>query len=67
MTFDPTTLVKGRRPSLVEILTTDELGAVNPAAAKIKMPSPAEPIEVPPFSLTRIVWEKEATGSTSKP
>jgi hypothetical protein len=57
--FDPGTLVKGRQPSLVETLVTLDLVALRPAAAKIRTQDHAGLIEILPFSLTRIVWDKD--------
>ena len=56
--FDPLTLIKGLKPNRVETLAVPNLVDPEPAAAKIETQDPAGPIAVPPFSLTRIVWEK---------
>jgi hypothetical protein len=57
--FDATALVQGQRPSLVESLVTGELTARDPAAAKIRTQSAAGSVAIPPFSLTRIAWDKK--------
>ncbi len=55
--FDPTTLVGGRAPSRVETLVTDDLLDLEVSAARIQTQDVSAPIKIPPFSLTRIVWE----------
>ena len=56
--FDPSTLVKGRHPNRVETLAMSDLLNLDRTAAKIETQDPAGPIVIPPFSLTRIVWNK---------
>jgi hypothetical protein len=56
--FDPSTLVKGRHPSRAETLAMSDLLNLVRTAAKIETQDPAGPIAIPPFSLTRIVWNK---------
>ena len=56
--FDPARLVKSHRLGLVETLVTADLGAPERAAAKIKTQHPTGSIEIPPFSLIRIVWDE---------
>jgi hypothetical protein len=56
--FDPSMLVKGRHPNRVETLAMSDLLNLDRTAAKIETQDPAGPIVIPPFSLTRIVWNK---------
>jgi hypothetical protein len=58
LSFSPSTLVKGWHPNRVETLVTSDLLNLDRTAAKIKTQDPAGPIVIPPFSLTRIVWNK---------
>jgi hypothetical protein len=57
--FDASTLFPGRKPSLVETLASPDLAGPEPTAAKIETQDPAEQVAIPPFSLTRIVWNKD--------
>jgi len=56
--FDPSTLVKGRHPNRVETLAMPDLLNLDRTVVKIETQDPAGPIVIPPFSLTRIVWNK---------
>jgi len=56
--FDPATLVKGHHPSQVETLAMPDLLNLDRTAAKIETQDPAGSILIPPFSLTRVVWNK---------
>jgi hypothetical protein len=59
LSFDPATLIPGQRPSRVETLTTADLAAPDLAAAQIKTQDPAGVIEVPAYSLIRVIWDKK--------
>jgi len=56
--FAPSTLIEDRRPSIIETLVVSSLCNLDKAPAKIESQDPAGAISIPPFSLTRIVWEK---------
>ena len=58
LSFDPSTLFQDRKPSRVETLATSGLLDLDKKAAKIQTQDAAEPVAVKPFSLTRIVWDK---------
>lgn len=58
LSFAPSTLVNGRRPSRIETLAMSDLVSLDRTPAKTQMQGSAGPIAIPPFSLTRIVWEK---------
>jgi hypothetical protein len=54
--FDPSTLLKGRKPNRAETLVTPDLSDTKPAAARIETQDLAKPVNIPPYSLTRIIW-----------
>jgi len=56
--LDPSILLKGRHPSRVETLADSDLLSLEITAAKIETQNPVKPIVIPPFSVTRIVWDK---------
>ena len=58
LSFDASTLAEGRQPSRVEALITPDLVKRERQAARIEVQDRAGPISIPPFSLTRIVWNK---------
>ena len=58
LAFDPSSLVKGRRPNRVETIASSDLSKSDRAAADVEQQDPAKLISIPPFSLTRIVWDK---------
>jgi hypothetical protein len=58
LSFDPSTLVHGRQPSRAETLATPDLVNLDPRAARIETQDRGGPISIPPFSFTRIVWNK---------
>ncbi|HYA85968.1 MAG TPA: hypothetical protein VEI57_02745 [Nitrospirota bacterium] len=56
--FEPSTLIPKRQPSRVETLVAADLVNLELQAAMIETQEPTEPVVTPPFSLTRIVWDK---------
>jgi hypothetical protein len=56
--FDPSTLVRSLKPNRVETLVTPDLADREPRAAKIETQNHTGLIVLPPFSLTRIIWNK---------
>jgi hypothetical protein len=56
--FDPSTLVKGRHPNKVETIAASDLINLDRKAAKIETQDTVGPILIPPFSLARVVWNK---------
>ncbi len=58
LSFDPSTLFQDRKPDRVETLATSGLLDLDKKAARIEEQNAAGPIAIRPFSLTRIVWDK---------
>jgi hypothetical protein len=58
--LDPSTLLNGRKPNRAETLLTPDLSDIKPTAARIETQDPAGPVVIPPYSLTRIIWETES-------
>ncbi len=56
--FDPSTVVKGRHPNRIEILAMPDLLSLERIAARIERQDQTKRIVIPPFSLTRIIWNK---------
>ncbi len=56
--FDPAALVHGRQPTRVDTLATPDLVQLEPRAATSATQDPTRPITLPPYSLTRIVWNQ---------
>jgi hypothetical protein len=56
--FAPATLANGQYPSQVETLAMSDLVSLDGTAANAESQRPAGPIAIPPFSLTRIVWDR---------
>jgi hypothetical protein len=54
----PSTVVKEHHPVRVETLATADLLQPDRLAATINLQDPAGPVTIPPFSLTRIIWDK---------
>ena len=58
LSFDPSAFLQGRKPIRVEILITPDLVDLEQTAAMIKTQDLVKAVAIPPFSLTRIVWDK---------
>ncbi|MFI5342401.1 MAG: hypothetical protein ACHQ7N_21525 [Candidatus Methylomirabilales bacterium] len=58
LSLDPAPLVHGRQPSRAETLVTPDLVNLDLQAARIETQDRGGPIRIPPFSFTRIVWNK---------
>jgi len=58
LSFDPSTLFQDRKPGRVETLATSGLLDLDRKAARIETQNATGPIAIKPFSLTRIVWDK---------
>lgn len=60
LTFTPSSLGAERQPNLVETITLPDLHTLDRMPARIETQNPTAPITVPPFSVTRVVWETTA-------
>ncbi|MGD0057790.1 MAG: hypothetical protein ABSD58_00085 [Verrucomicrobiia bacterium] len=56
--FAPSMLIKGQHPSRVETFAMSDLVSLVRTAAHMETQSPAGPTAIPPFSLTRIIWDR---------